>query len=352
MKRIKINASKQYEVIISSGILLDAAKYVQEVAKGKNAVIVSDDNVFALYGNTLKQSLEKCGYNVLEFVFAHGEQSKNINVYKQLLDKMYKNRITRADSIIALGGGVVGDLAGFAAATYQRGIGFIQVPTTLLAAVDSSVGGKTAIDLEGGKNQVGAFYQPDLVLCDVDTLKTLAPEQYACGAAEVIKYSILFSEKMFNSLMKKPLCEQEEEIIEQCVCQKRDIVQKDEFDTGERMLLNLGHTFGHAIETCSNFEILHGQAVAMGMEIIAKSAFEQGYCNEETLNGVLQILQKYNLQQKTNFSAKQMINEILADKKATGSEINLIVPVKIGKCDIVKVKNQDIEKWLAYGGIK
>lgn len=352
MKRIKVNASKQYEVIISSGILLNAAEYIKDVAKGKNVVIVSDDIVFNLYGDVLKQGLEKSGYNVLEFVFANGEQSKNIEVYKQLLEKMYKNRITRADSIIALGGGVVGDLAGFAAATYQRGIGFVQVPTTLLAAVDSSVGGKTAIDLEGGKNQVGAFYQPDLVLCDIDTLKTLAPEQYACGAAEVIKYSILFSEKMFNSLMEKPLCEQEEEIIEECVCAKRDIVQKDEFDIGERMLLNLGHTFGHAIETCSDFKILHGQAVAMGIEIVAKSAFEQGYCNSETLESVLAILQKYGLRQKTEFSAKQMITEILADKKSTGSEVNVIVPIKIGQCHIIKVRYEDLEKWLNCGEIK
>lgn len=352
MKKIEVNASKKYNIIISSGILSNAAEYVQEVAKGKNAVIVSDDIVFELYGNILKQSLEKSGYNVLEFVFANGEQSKNIDTYKQLLDKMYKNRITRADSIIALGGGVVGDLAGFAAATYQRGIGFVQVPTTLLAAVDSSVGGKTAIDLDGGKNQVGAFYQPDLVLCDIDTLKTLPPEQYACGAAEVIKYSILFSKEMFKSLMETPLAEQEEEIIEQCVCAKRDIVQKDEFDVGERMLLNLGHTVGHAIETCSEFKILHGQAVAMGIEIIAKSACAQGFLNKKMLDSILEILQKYNLKRKTEFSAKQLINEIMADKKATGNEVNLIVPYKIGECKIVKVKNQDLEKWLICGGIK
>lgn len=352
MIKIEVNASRKYDVVISSGILEKAGEYIKQVAKGKNAVIVSDDNVFALYGEKVKASLEASGYNVITFVFDHGEESKNIYTYKSLLEEMYKHRVTRADSIIALGGGVVGDLAGFAAATYQRGIGFVQIPTTLLAAVDSSVGGKTAIDLDGGKNQVGAFYQPWLVFCDTDTLKTLPQKEYACGAAEVIKYSVIGDEQMYNMLMEAPLNKQEEEIIARCVCAKRDIVQRDEFDTGERMLLNLGHTFGHAIETCSSFEILHGQAVAIGMQIMAKSAYAQGYCSSETLEAIVAILKKYNLFAQVEFTSEQMIKEILADKKATGSGISIVVPRKIGKCDIIKIPNEQIKKWLEYGDIK
>ena len=196
-------------------------------------------------------------------------------------------------SIVALGGGVTGDLAGFAAATYQRGMGFAQIPTTLLAAVDSSVGGKTAVDLPTGKNQAGSFYQPCIVLCDPDTLETLPEEQYRCGCAEIIKYSMLGNAAFFEELYKTPVREQYEHVIEVCVQMKRDIVGADEYDLGRRRTLNLGHTFGHAVEQCSEFSLLHGEAVAIGMATVTRAAVKRGICGEETLARLLDILKNF-----------------------------------------------------------
>ena len=224
MERISVNASVDYEVVIGKGLISEAGAYIAaalegesydpenhelkdnagtgtKTAAGKTAVIVSDDNVFPLYGEIIRKSLIEEGFKTLDFYFPHGEKSKNLAVYGELLEFMCDNHVRRSDLIVALGGGVVGDLAGFAAATYQRGIDFVQIPTTLLAAVDSSVGGKTAVDLTNGKNQVGAFYQPRLVLCDTDTLKTLPDEEYACGCGEIIKYAMLESEEFLMKFL-------------------------------------------------------------------------------------------------------------------------------------------------------
>jgi 3-dehydroquinate synthase len=205
---------------------------------------------------------------------------------------MAQNRITRSDCIFALGGGVVGDLGGFAAATYLRGVEFIQIPTTLLAMVDSSVGGKTAIDIPEGKNLIGAFYQPSLVICDYTTLDTLPPSVFADGCAEVIKYGIINDRALFHKL-QSPIMPQIEDVIENCVRNKRDIVNMDEHDVGIRQLLNLGHTPAHSIETLSNFEISHGSAVAMGIVLIARAAVAQGYCPADDLEEILNILHAY-----------------------------------------------------------
>lgn len=211
------------------------------------------------------------------FVFPHGEQHKNLNTYGQALNFLCDRRFTRSDLIIALGGGVVGDLAGFTAATYQRGIAYIQVPTTLLSMVDSSVGGKTAVDLDSGKNQAGCFYQPALVLCDPALLETLPDAEYRAGCAEIIKTAVLFSPELFQQLKTTPIREQFEPVIAACVGMKRNVVQNDEFDRGQRALLNLGHTIGHAVEACSNFTILHGEGVAIGLAAITRARRGKGH---------------------------------------------------------------------------
>lgn len=370
MEKIRINASTDYDVLIDAGLLGDAGELIfsallpasgvsaadplaaRRQAENTTAVIVSDDNVFPLYGEALKNSLAESGYKTIEFVFPHGEKSKSLNTYGELLEFMCDSHVRRSDMIVALGGGVVGDLAGFAAATYQRGITFIQIPTTLLAAVDSSVGGKTAVDLTNGKNQVGAFYQPRLVICDTDTLSTLPPEEYACGCGEIIKYAVLESEEFFDELLQKPVCTQYEHVISTCVKMKKAYVENDEFDTGLRMKLNLGHTFGHAVEACSGYSILHGQAVAMGMAAVTKAASEMGLCSKETLVRLLEILDVYKLPSEIPYGLDEMFEVTLVDKKNSGSVTNLIVPTAIGNCRIMKIQTEKLKGWLEEGGVR
>ena len=220
----------------------------------------------------------------------------------------------RDDVIIALGGGVVGDLAGFVSSTYLRGIKFVQIPTTLLAAVDSSVGGKTAIDLKAGKNLAGAFYQPQVVLCDYSTLDTLPEEVFNDGCAEVIKYGVIASEELFEKCFKG-IKENIEDIIYECVRIKRDIVAKDEFDIGMRQLLNYGHTIGHAIEACSNYEITHGSAVAIGMILITKAAVKLDICGENTLIRLEKLIKLCGLPYDTHYGVSELYEIMLSDKK-------------------------------------
>ena len=276
MRSIHIKASREYDVLVERGLLDRAGELLREVSAPGMAAIVSDDTVYALYGERTVKALEKTGYRVHSFTFPAGEGSKNLSTYADVLHFLGEHRFSRSDVVVALGGGVVGDLAGFAAATYQRGMGFAQIPTTLLAMVDSSVGGKTAIDLPAGKNLAGTFYQPWLVLCDPDCLDSLPDEIFRDGCAEVIKYAVLGNAPFFEELNCTPPHAQLEHIIETCVRMKRDIVAQDEFDRGQRQLLNLGHTFGHGIEACSGFAVSHGSAVAIGMAMIVRSAAQLG----------------------------------------------------------------------------
>ena len=252
MRKVSVSASRKYDVIIEKGILHRAGEESARVIDPCAAAILTDSNVAPLYAEVLEKSLASSGFSTCRFTIEAGESSKSADSYLSFLNFLAENRITRSDCIFALGGGVVGDLGGFAAATYLRGIKFIQIPTTLLAMVDSSVGGKTAIDIPAGKNLVGAFYQPSLVLCDCATLDTLPDDIFADGCAEVIKYGIINDRPLFDRL-KSPIKDQIEDIIESCVKNKRNVVNADERDTGVRQLLNLGHTAAHSIETLSGF---------------------------------------------------------------------------------------------------
>lgn len=315
-------------------------------------MIVSDDAVWPLFGETVQRSLEAEGFRVCTFVFPHGESSKNAATYLQLLDALAAQRLTRTDALVALGGGVVGDLTGFAASTYLRGLGFIQIPTTLLAMVDSSVGGKTAIDLPTGKNLAGTFYQPWLVLCDPDCLQTLPENIFRDGCAEVIKYAVLGSAPFFDDLKAVSAHAQLEHIIETCVRMKRDIVSQDEFDRGTRQLLNLGHTFGHGIEACSGFSVSHGSAVAIGMAMMARAAVSYGLCREETCGAIAALLQQYGLPTDCEYPAEEMLRAVVHDKKSSGSAINLIVPTQIGSCQIRRTPASELLAWLQAGGAR
>ena len=349
MRTVQVTASRNYEVVIGSGLLPQLGEKARSLTKVKKVAIVSESNVFPLYGETAEQSLRDAGFEVISFVFPAGEESKSGETYLNILNFLAENQLTRTDLIVALGGGVVGDLAGFAAATYLRGIPFIQVPTTLLAAVDSSVGGKTAIDLPAGKNLCGAFYQPSLVLCDTDTLNTLPENIFRDGCAEVIKYGILYDPELFAHLEAKGLGFDREAVITRCVELKRDVVAEDEFDTGARMKLNLGHTVGHGIEARSHFGISHGSAVATGTAIVTRAAAATGICTSETRNAVLAVLEDFGLPLTCDYTAKELYTCALSDKKRSGGTVNLIIPERIGFCRIAPTPVEEIQSFIEAG---
>lgn len=349
MKTIHVTASSEYDVKIGTGLLPTLGAEVSKVCKVGTAAIISDSNVWPLYGEIATFSLESEGFRVVNFVFPAGEAHKSGANYLSILNFLAKNQITRSDCIIALGGGVVGDISGFAAATFLRGISYIQVPTTVLAAVDSSVGGKTAIDLESGKNLAGAFYQPKLVLCDTDLLNTLPENIFRDGCAEVIKYGILYDASLFSKLMQDGLHFDRESVIARCVELKRDVVAQDEFDTGERQMLNFGHTVGHAVEALSNFTTSHGQAVAIGMAIITGAAVKYGICGLDTLDAVLRILKKFQLPCTTEHTAQALYESALSDKKRQSATVMLVVPQEIGKCILYPTKVDELKDFIEAG---
>lgn len=332
MKTITIHASAEYDILIEKGLLDRVGELSLPVTGKVRAAIVSDDTVFSLYGERVTASLEKAGYTgITSFVIPHGEESKNLDSFTRLLTHLAEQGYTRSDVIFALGGGVVGDLAGFAAACWLRGVRFIQIPTTLLACVDSSVGGKTAVDIPTGKNLVGAFHQPSLVLCDPEVLDTLSPEIFACGMAEVIKYGMISDRPLFE-LLNPPADPKEniETIIEMCVKDKAAVVAEDEFDTGTRQLLNLGHTMGHGVEALSDFGIMHGEAVAIGMAMVTRAAVSMGLCPGEDCDRLLAMLRHHRLPVTTDYTAEEIYRKSLSDKKRKGGSITLVVPYGIG----------------------
>ena len=349
MNTIKVNASKCYEVKIGQGLLANIGGEVRSITKAKVAAIVSDTNVWPLYGKLVQESLENAGISSISFVFEAGESSKNAETYVKLLNFLAQNKLTRSDCLIALGGGVVGDLTGFAAATYLRGIPCIQVPTTLLAMVDSSVGGKTAIDLDSGKNLVGAFYQPSLVLCDTDTLVSLPEDIFRDGCAEVIKYGVLYDPELFAHLQEHGLDFQREWVISRCVELKRNVVAEDEFDTGSRMKLNLGHTIGHGIELCSNFTVSHGQAVSIGMAMVCRMAARGGLCDVNDAAAIEALLVYFGLPVTTCESPQQLYLAALSDKKRAGDSVHLIVPKRIGECVIQTTPVEEMNALIEAG---
>ena len=349
MNTVHVKASREYDVLIGPGLLSTLGDHAKSMKKTKKVCIVSETNVWPLYGETAKKSLLDAGLEVVEFIFPAGEESKNGQTYLTLVNFLAENQLTRSDLLIALGGGVVGDLTGFAAATFLRGIAFIQIPTTLLAAVDSSVGGKTAIDLPAGKNLCGAFYQPSLVLCDTDTLNTLPESVFKDGCAEVIKYGILYDPDLFAHLAEHGLNFDRQAVITRCVELKRNVVAEDEFDTGARMKLNLGHTIGHGIEAQSHFEISHGTAVAMGTAIVTRAAKTLGICTEETEKAVLDILTKFGLPVSCDCTAETLCRHSLSDKKRSGGSVSLIIPERIGFCRIAPTPVTEIQSFIEAG---
>lgn len=342
---VRVDASISYDILIGKELLSDIGALSASVVKPGNAVLVTDDTVNALYGDRAVASLTGAGFKVARFVFPHGEESKNTDTYVKLLNFCAESGITRSDCLFALGGGVVGDLTGFAAATFLRGVKFIQIPTTLLAMVDSSVGGKTGVDLPAGKNLVGAFWQPSLVVCDYSLLSTLPKETFADGCAEVIKYAVINDKPLFEAL-KNPIEPQLGAVIANCAGNKRDIVHLDERDTGCRQLLNLGHTIGHAVEASSNFKISHGSAVAIGTNLVASAAARRGLLARKELSAIRELLKAYHLPIHCPFSAQVLASVAASDKKRAGGSITLVVPYAIGDTRLVKTPVSELEAFI------
>lgn len=345
MKTITVKTSQSYDVMIGSGLLNDAGKYISDVLKSRRTVIVSDDNVYPLYGEKLKNLLESVGFDVKEFVFPHGEQSKSHETLLNLYGFLASQNITRSDSVIALGGGVTGDLTGFAAASFLRGIDYVQIPTSLLAQIDSSVGGKTAVDIPAGKNLVGAFKQPRLVLADTDTLSTLPDTFFDDGMGEAVKYGMIWSSELFELIAGGNIKDHLEEMIVKCIDIKREVVETDEFDKGLRMILNFGHTLGHSIEKTQSFcGLSHGKAVAVGMYLMTRAAEKHGIITENISDRLKKCLEVNNLPYSVDIPAETLFRNSVNDKKRFSDDISVIICKTIGKADIVKMPIEDYKK--------
>ncbi len=348
MKSIHIDASKSYDVLIAENILKDCGRLCSNAVGVCRAAIVSDSVVYPLYGDIVKKSLEEAGFSTVVHVFKNGEASKNTEEYVKIVEFLAENQLTRSDIVVALGGGVTGDMAGFAAASYLRGIRFVQIPTTFLAAVDSSVGGKTGINLKSGKNLCGAFWQPSVVICDTKTLDTLSDEIFADGISESIKCGVLESEELFAK-MSGDIRSNIEDIIAECVTIKCRAVCEDEFDTGARQKLNLGHTVGHAIEKLSEFKISHGHAVAIGMAVIARASENAGLCENGTTDKLVSTLEKCGLPSVCEYSGEELEGIMLSDKKRAGDSITLVIPKKIGECVLHKIPTDELLEFIKKG---
>ena len=342
VERVHIQASGEYDVLIGPGLIKRVGELTAQAVKPCKAAVITDDTVEGLYGYLVVESLKAAGFDPCLWSFPHGEQSKTMGTLSDALEWLGEMEISRSDLVVALGGGVPGDLAGFAAAVFNRGTRFIQIPTTLLAAVDSSVGGKTAVDLAAGKNLAGAFHQPEIVICDTEVMDALPDDLIRDGSAEMIKYGILEDKSLFDVLKTGAWKNAIEQTIARCVAIKRDYVMGDERDNDKRQFLNLGHTFGHAVEKCSNFTVTHGQGVAIGMVMAAKAAGMDASEIEDAC-------QACGLPVASPYPASQLAEAALRDKKRRGGKITLVLPEKIGKCYLKTVEVAALPAYFAKG---
>lgn len=366
MIKIPVSASKNYNVIMAPNALQTAGEYIKDAfdlhtdpitgkIRSKKLCIITDANVDELYGkkeHALHRSLENAGFDIYKYVFPGGEEHKTMETIVNILNFLADKKFTRSDMLLALGGGITGDVTGFAAASYLRGIEFIQVPTTLLAIVDSSVGGKTGVNLNAGKNLAGAFWQPQLVLFDPDVLDTLSYDIKLDGVAEAIKAGAIANCEIITTIAEAPDINNHEFLMKTAAMAievKRNVVEEDERDHGSRQLLNFGHTIAHAIEKCSNYKISHGHAVAMGMAIVSKACDKLEWTSQKCSHSIITILEKFKFPLECPFSPKELAAAALQDKKIRGDEITLVVPEFLGKCVLKTIPVTQLEDFITYG---
>ncbi len=342
--------SRDYEVVVGRDLLSHLNEFVPEDVYDR-IFFVSDSNVWPLYGDIATSSFVDC--EVGSFVFEAGEAAKNPTTLVNCLEHMAQNQCSRDTLVVTLGGGVTCDLGGFAAATYMRGVDVLQVPTSLLACVDASVGGKTAVDLQSGKNLFGAFHQPIGVICDCNTFSTLSEFQFQDSVGEIVKHSILADRELFwwlhDNRVDKSLIEKDEML--ELVCKnieiKRDIVVSDEFESDRRQMLNLGHTIGHAIETAKDFKVGHGSCVACGIAILVRGCATQGITDKSVERAILETIDKQGLPSKTDVAAKDIVNLIKRDKKRHGNSVNMIVVKDIEDVQTMPMTFDEVERLLS-----
>ncbi len=346
MQTVIVQASTAYPVYIGGGLLdLCGELLVKELPPPRACAVVTDSTVEPLYATRMVRSLQGAGYRVHLDTFPAGEQSKNLITYGNILDFFAEKALTRTDFAVALGGGVTGDMAGFAAATYQRGIDYVQIPTTLLAASDSSVGGKTAVDLPAGKNLVGAFHQPKLVICDTDTFSTLPEDAFADGVAETLKHALIADEGFFRSLMEDGIREHLTEAVRRNVEIKAAVVAGDEFEHGGRKLLNFGHTLGHAIEKLSGYTVTHGHAVATGMVLAARAGERLGHSPSGVLGAVISANRQYGLPTECPYAAGELYAAATSDKKRQGDYIDVVVLEGVGRAGTIRLDMDGLKEF-------
>lgn len=342
MPTITVHTAAPYDILIGQGLLQSAGARIRALRPKAKAAVITDDRVDGLYGAALIRSLESAGIEAVKFAFPNGEGSKNLSTMQDIYRFLNESGITRSDLLIALGGGVVGDVAGFAAASWLRGIDFVQIPTTFLAMIDSSVGGKTGVDTAEGKNLIGAFWQPALVLCDSATLSTLPQENFCDGVAEAIKYGAIFDEALFDLLASGAVKEHLEQVICRCVDLKRETVERDERDTGLRQLLNFGHTLGHAIERQSGYAVSHGRAVGIGMAEITRRSEALGLTAPGSAAKIKRALAAYGMADRYDGNLCDLVPAMLGDKKRHGAILTFILLDKIGRARLHPVPVSEI----------
>lgn len=336
-------ASREYDILVEHGALTQTGRLVSQVTTAKTAAVITDSNVAPLYAETVVSNLKEAGFAAPLFVFPAGEHSKNHETLLSIYAFLAENSVTRSDIVVALGGGVTGDTAGFAAATYMRGIDFIQIPTTLLAQIDSSVGGKTGVDLKEGKNLVGAFWQPRLVICDPDTLKTLPGRVFTDGMAEAVKYGCICDEDLFTQIENGMETKDPAAMICRCIDIKRGVVERDERESGERMLLNFGHTMGHAIEKAYHYETFtHGEAVAMGMMLAVQAGERRGLTRTGSSQRLGALLTRLGLPLRCGEKTDTLAAYALRDKKRSGARMNIILLKNIGESFIHRLPAKEL----------
>ncbi|AXQ78889.1 3-dehydroquinate synthase [Streptococcus chenjunshii] len=352
--KLRVNLlNNPYDIVIDRHSLAETGQWARQLWQPQKVALITDNHVGALYAEKVKLSLEDAGFEVVVFDFLEGEASKNLTTVDKAYKFLVQHSLTRSDGIVALGGGVVGDLAGFVASTYMRGLHFLQIPTSLTAQVDSSIGGKTGVNTAFAKNMVGTFAQPDGVLIDPETLKTLGERELIEGMGEVIKYALIADPELWQDLSNMDgsvhsILEHAEMIIYRSCNVKRETVVEDEFDNGRRLYLNFGHTIGHAVEATAGYgQIMHGEAVAIGMVQMARAAAKKGLMPDGLTEDIIAMCQKFGLPVAYEpWETDKLYDVLKHDKKARGKSIKTVIVPELGSAAINQMPLEEMKEYL------